>query len=89
MNKRVVVRYHGRVQGVGFRATALHHGRGLDVHGFVRNEFDGSVLMDVEGPKTHLDELLQRIESRPAGSIDHSDVSWEKPLGRSSGFSIA
>ncbi|OYP29491.1 acylphosphatase [Rhodopirellula sp. MGV] len=88
MTRRVVVRYHGRVQGVGFRATALYHGNGLELHGFVRNEIDGTVLMDVEGPKAHVDELLERIDSRPAGSVDRRDLSWEQPLGRTGGFTI-
>ncbi|MCD0460286.1 acylphosphatase [Roseiconus lacunae] len=85
---RVIARYRGRVQGVGFRATVLHHGSGLDVHGFVRNEPDGSVLLDVDGSKAHLNELLNRIESRPAGSIDDCDVTWQPSLGRDHGFSI-
>jgi len=88
MNARLIARFHGRVQGVGFRATTLYHADGLNVHGFVRNEPDGSVLLDVDGNKTHLQELLNRIESRPAGSIEDSDVTWTESLGRSNGFSI-
>jgi acylphosphatase len=88
MNARLIVRYRGRVQGVGFRATALFHADGLDVNGFVRNEPDGSVVLDVDGPKAHLKELLERIDSRPAGSIDDREISWLDSLGRDSGFSI-
>ena len=89
MKKRVIIRYRGRVQGVGFRATVLHHAEGLDIHGFVCNEPDGTVLLDVEGPKTHLDELIERIRTRPAGSIEQSDIRWDQPTGRDDGFSIA
>jgi acylphosphatase len=73
---------------VGFRATTLHHARDLDVHGFVRNEPDGSVLVDADGPKPQLQALVDRIESRPAGSIDDREVTWADSLGRSHGFSI-
>lgn len=88
MNRRLIVRFRGRVQGVGFRATTLYHADGLNIHGFVRNEPDGSVLLDADGSKAHLQELLDRIESRPAGSIDDRDVTWSDSLGRSNGFSI-
>ena len=88
MNARLIARYRGRVQGVGFRATVLFHADGLDVNGFVRNEPDGSVLVDVDGPKSHLQDLLDRIDSRPAGSIDDREIIWSDSLGRNSGFSI-
>ena len=88
MNARLIARYQGRVQGVGFRATVLFHADGLDVNGFVRNEPDGSVLVDVDGPKSHLQDLLDRIDSRPAGSIDDQEILWSDSLGRNSGFSI-
>ncbi len=89
MNRsRLIARYSGCVQGVGFRATVLHHARGLDVHGIVCNEPSGCVLLDVDGPKIQLTELLQRIESRPAGTIDHCDVSFVESLQRSDGLSI-
>lgn len=88
MTERLIARFRGRVQGVGFRATTLYHADGLDVHGFVRNEPDGSVLLDVDGSKTHLKELLDRIHSRPAGTIDDSEITWTESLGRSNGFSI-
>lgn len=88
MNVRLIARYRGRVQGVGFRATVLYHADGLNVNGFVRNEPDGCVLLDVDGPKAQLLELIQRIQSRPAGSIDDCDITWAESLERSSGFSI-
>ena len=88
MNVRLLARYRGRVQGVGFRATVLFHANGLDINGFVRNESDGSVFVDADGSKADLQELIHRIKSRPAGSIDDCDVTWTDPLDRSSGFSI-
>ena len=88
MNVRLIARYRGRVQGVGFRATVLYHASGLDLHGFVRNEPDGSVQVDVDGPKSELKELLDRIEARPAGSVDDCEIVWADSLDRSNGFSI-
>ncbi len=39
--ERVIVHYSGRVQGVGFRATARHIACGYEVTGMVRNLPDG------------------------------------------------
>ncbi|MEM0925727.1 MAG: acylphosphatase [Planctomycetota bacterium] len=85
---RLIARFSGHVQGVGFRATTLHYASDLTLHGFVRNEPDGSVLLDADGSRNVLVELLERIQARPAGSIDHVDITWGESLGRSHGFSI-
>jgi acylphosphatase len=45
--RRVI--FGGRVQGVGFRATARSVARSCEVTGWVRNEADGSVLLEVQG----------------------------------------
>ena len=85
---RYVVRYSGRVQGVGFRMTAVAQGRGLAIHGFVRNEPDGSVLMDVEGPAGDMKELMRRIDSAMRGHIDGTDTDHRPPRDRDGGFQI-
>lgn len=84
---RCRVRYHGHVQGVGFRMTAIAQARGLAVHGFVRNEPDGSVLMDVEGPRTQVKELM-RIESAMSGNLEETQVEDLPPRGIENGFRI-
>lgn len=85
---RYVVRFSGRVQGVGFRATCTFAARDLDVHGFVRNECDGSVLLDVDGPIGHLDELMRRIESEMAGKIDGVHLEKFESQDRTDGLRI-
>lgn len=55
---RLAIRYSGRVQGVGFRATARQIARGRMVSGWVRNEGDGSVQMEVEGDAIEVDRYL-------------------------------
>ncbi|HTA18932.1 MAG TPA: acylphosphatase, partial [Polyangia bacterium] len=44
---RAVVR--GRVQGVGFRASAASEARRLQLTGWVRNQLDGTVETEAEG----------------------------------------
>lgn len=62
MNQRITVRYEGRVQGVGFRFTVVNLAQELDVTGWIRNEFDGSVSMVAEGEENQLMALLQSIK---------------------------
>ena len=88
MVERLKIHIQGIVQGVGFRMTAVAQGRGLDIHGFVRNQPDGSVLMDVEGGVRDLKELLRRIESAMSGYIDAADVDPRPPREIEGGFRI-
>ena len=85
---RLVVRYQGHVQGVGFRMTTVSQSTGLAVHGYVRNEHDGSVLMDVEGSDRDVKELMARIASAMEGRIDATDVDPRPPKGVEGGFHI-
>ena len=41
--------FYGRVQGVGFRYTAKHLARSLGLTGWVENQWDGTVLLEVQG----------------------------------------
>jgi acylphosphatase len=63
MADRITVRYEGRVQGVGFRYTAVRLAQDFDVSGFVKNEFDGSVSLVAEGEEDQLMGLLSAIRS--------------------------
>ena len=59
---RFRVRYVGRVQGVGFRATAVALADTFAVTGWVRNELDGSVLLEAQGDEGEVEGFLGRIE---------------------------
>lgn len=85
---RVVVRYTGNVQGVGFRMTVISLTGGMTFHGFVRNEPDGSVVMDVEGVMWDIQELMRRIESEMGHHIEGIEVDEKPPSGREDGFRI-
>ncbi len=58
---RFNVRFLGRVQGVGFRATARHIARGFAVVGQVRNMPDGSVELQVEGDEAQLQAFVDAV----------------------------
>ena len=59
--KRFRVQFSGRVQGVGFRYTAYHIAQGLGLTGWVQNEYDGTVLCEVQGERIDIDSFLGKI----------------------------
>jgi len=63
---RAVVR--GRVQGVGFRASAAHEARRLGVGGWVRNLPDGSVELEAHGAPAAVDALVGWLAQGPRGA---------------------
>lgn len=56
---------YGRVQGVRYRASACEKARELGVTGWVRNESDGSVLAEVEGPAEQVEAFLAWCRQGP------------------------
>lgn len=68
--------------------TAVAQSRGLDIHGFVRNEADGSVTVDAEASKADMAELLRRIEAAMGDRINGTDVDSRQPMNRRGGFQI-
>jgi len=85
---RLLVLYQGRVQGVGFRMNAVAQAKGLKVNGYVRNESDGSVRMDVEGSRRDIRELMARIDSTMCGKLEDSEVQEMPIRGMDEGFVI-
>lgn len=59
IRKRIV--FHGRVQGVGFRYTAKHMARSLGLTGWVMNEYDGTVVMEVQGREPMIYKLMEAL----------------------------
>ena len=79
MKKRKQYIFTGNVQGVGFRYRAYHAANSLGLTGWVRNEFDGSVTMEVQGELHVIGTLLEMIENSPYIRIEQLD-SKELPL---------
>jgi acylphosphatase len=59
----------GRVQGVGFRWWVRQRARELGVGGMVRNQEDGTVLVEATGTPRQLDELAAALREGPPGSV--------------------
>ncbi|HSS38414.1 MAG TPA: acylphosphatase [Polyangia bacterium] len=58
----------GRVQGVGFRATAAHEARRLGLKGWVRNQLDGTVEVLAGGDGAAVDQLAAWLKQGPHGA---------------------
>lgn len=74
---RKSVRYSGRVQGVGFRATTAATARRFPITGWVRNEPDGSVQMEVQGDAEAIGEFMLALGatfSRHISGVDESEI---------------
>jgi acylphosphatase len=82
------VHYSGRVQGVGFRYTALQLARGYDVSGFAENLADGRVRVEVEGEQAEVDAFLAAIEERMHGLVRHVERAGGLRAPEFSGFTI-
>ena len=53
--------YHGRVQGVGFRYTAKRLALSLGLTGWVKNEYNGTVSMEVQGEEAAIYRLMEGL----------------------------
>ena len=71
---------HGRVQVVGLRFTVTGFAKKYNVTGWVRNLYDGTVEMEVQGLDHRVELFLQELSSdRPGGNrfirIDKLDIT--------------
>ncbi|MGZ4184543.1 MAG: acylphosphatase [Solirubrobacteraceae bacterium] len=86
VRRRAVVR--GRVQGVFFRDSTRQRANAHGVAGWVSNRSDGAVEAVLEGPPEAVDRVIRFLHTGPPqASVDHVDVSDEKPEGLT-GFSV-
>ena len=69
--KRYQLIFTGRVQGVGFRWTAHTLADSLGLTGWVSNEWDGSVLMEVQGSPQTIERLIAGLEAGTFIEIDN------------------
>jgi len=61
---RYSILFKGRVQGVGFRYTALKIAQKYELTGFVRNCSDGSVLVEIQGNSIDPSRFIQTLRHK-------------------------
>lgn len=79
--------FHGDVQGVGFRYRAKYLAQSLGLTGWVKNEWDGTVVMEVQGREYNINELLKGLNRGSYISIDWMDTE-NIPVESGYGFYI-
>ena len=55
--------FYGWVQGVGFRYRARNAANLYGCTGWCRNEWDGSVTMEIQGTEAQIDSVILAIEA--------------------------
>ncbi len=83
VRRRIVFR--GWVQGVGFRYRARHAASLYGCTGWVRNEWDGSVTMEIQGTPNRIEQRIRTIRAGRFIRIEDME-SREMPLEEERGF---
>ena len=67
MNYNEIIRcrlvFHGRVQGVGFRYVSQYAANEYGATGWVRNEYDGTVSMELQGTRAQIEQVILTLEN--------------------------
>ena len=71
IRKRIT--FSGRVQGVGFRWRAEKAANMYRCTGWCRNEWDGSVTMEIQGAEENIDRVILAIEAGRYVKIENMD----------------
>ena len=86
---RMQVRYAGRVQGVGFRATAQAIADRHSATGWVRNEPEGTVLLEIQGKDTDVQSALDDLRAAMSRHILTANAVAIADSPNELGFQIA
>jgi acylphosphatase len=80
--------FSGRVQGVGFRYTALQVAKEFDVAGWVQNLADGRVHLEAEGAPHAVKSFITALEERMHGYIRKAERKSATRPPQFTGFEI-
>ncbi|WP_418005122.1 carbamoyltransferase HypF [Mycobacterium sp. PDNC021] len=86
--RRLRVRAHGVVQGVGFRPFVYTSAAALGLSGSVRNDSSGAII-EVEGDTNAIGEFLDRLANHPPPlAVIESVQTQDIPVRGGTGFAI-
>jgi len=87
-----IIRKHlkivGSVQGVGFRYRAEHAAMAVGVTGWVQNDPDGAVSMELQGTKEQIDRVLTIINKGMFIQMEKIDAEMIPLEEQEYGFSV-
>jgi acylphosphatase len=73
LRQRIV--FYGWVQGVGFRYWARHAATLYGATGWVRNNPDDTVTMEIQGTQEQIDQVVMALKNGRFINIDRMDVT--------------
>ena len=73
-------RFYGTVQAVGFRWHAMKAAELYGATGWVKNKFDGSVEMEIQGTRFQIEMVVQAIERAPYVLVDRMESKDITPV---------
>lgn len=87
--KRVHLKVHGRVQGVGFRFQTEAQAERFHIKGWVKNNLDGTVEIDAEGETNEIDNFAAAVKEGPgAAKVTAMDIEEIKEIKNYTAFEI-
>ena len=78
--------FTGSVQGVGFRYRARHAAELYGCTGWVRNEYDGSVVMEIQGTEEQIGRVILAVERGTFVRIENMEVRTIPVVENERGF---
>ena len=80
MKNALAITITGRVQGVGFRFSAVNKAHQLGLKGFVKNKMDGTVYIEAEGEPQQLNEMVNWCWQGPSSARVDEVTKQEIPV---------
>ncbi len=82
MKKAAILKISGRVQNVGFRYYTQKTAQKMGIHGFVKNELDGSVYVEAEAEEELFDQFILWCHKGPNWArVDEVKIQDSQVLG--------
>ncbi len=89
MQKRVILKIYGLIQGVFFRDFVRTKAKEFGITGWVKNESDGTVVIIAEGEYQNLEKLIEMCyKGPPLAKVKKIQISWESPTKEFKDFEI-
>ena len=86
IRKRIV--FYGWVQGVGFRYRAYYAANDAGATGWVKNNYDNTVTMEIQGTESQIDSVIMAISRGTFIKIDNMDCKTIETISDERDFRI-
>lgn len=87
--RAIYARVGGRVQGVGYRISAMEEAERLGLVGYATNRWDGTVEIVAEGQPEALMRFVAWLRSGPPfAQVEEVNWRWQEPTGAYDRFEV-